>query len=93
VPTESSLPSPAPEILEYLAQHPNAEDTIDGIQWWFLEACIRKWAPKIPETVDLLVREGFLEMDDSSGDGQVRYRISSQYRATLEQHRTGLSKS
>jgi hypothetical protein len=93
VPTESSLPSPAPEILEYLARHPDAEDTIDGIQWWFLEAYIRKWAPKIPETVDLLVREGFLETDDSSGDGRVRYRISSQYRTRLEQHRAGSSKS
>lgn len=89
VPTESSLPSPAPEILEYLARHPDAQDTIDGIlHWWLLDACIRKWASKIAETLDLLVQEGFLEMKRSD-DGHVLYRVSPQYRMTLEQRRAG----
>lgn len=86
--TESSLPSPAPEILDYLARHPNAQDTIDGIlHWWLLDACIRKWEPRIAETVARLVEEGFLEMK-SSDDGHVLYRVSRQYRATLEKRRT-----
>ena len=86
--TESSLPSPAPEILDYLARHPDAQDTIDGIlHWWVLDACIRKWEAKIAETVALLVEEGFLEMK-SSDDGHVIYRISPPYRATLEKRRT-----
>lgn len=81
--TELSLPSPAPEILDYLARHPDAQDTIDGIlQWWLLDVCIRKWTPKIAETVSLLVEKGFLEMK-SSGDGHFLYRISPQYRNTL----------
>src|SRR5206468_483002 len=57
-----SLTSPAPEILDYLARHPEAQDTIDGIlHCRVLDACIRKWAPKIAETVAQLVEKGFLE--------------------------------
>jgi hypothetical protein len=85
VSTETSLPSPAPEILDYLARHPDAQDTIDGIlQWWVLDACIRKWTPKITETVSLLVEKGFLEMKPSE-DGHFLYRISSEYRNTLRE--------
>jgi hypothetical protein len=79
-----SLPSPAPEILDYLARHPDAQDTIDGIMhWWVLEACIRSWAPKITETVGRLVEQGFLE-EKSSMDGHVYYRVSPQYLAALQ---------
>ena len=42
-PISSSLSSPAPEILEYLARQPNAQDTIEGIvNWWVSDAHIRK---------------------------------------------------
>jgi len=82
---DPSLPSPAPEILDSLARHPDAQDTIDGIlHWWVLDACIRKWAPKIAETVAQLVDRGFLEERSSAG-GQVFYRASSHYLATLQQ--------
>jgi hypothetical protein len=85
VPTEPSLPSPAPEILDYLARHPDAQDTIDGIlHWWVLDSCIRKWSPTIAETVAQLVERGFLEMKPSA-DGHVFYRVSHQYLATLRQ--------
>jgi hypothetical protein len=79
------LSSPAPEILEYLARHPDAQDTIDGIlHWWVLDSCIRSWAPKITEAVGQLVEQGFLEQK-SSGGGHVFYRVSPQYLATLQQ--------
>lgn len=85
VPAEASLPSPAPEILDYLARHPDAQDTIDGIlHWWVLESCIRSWGPKIADTVELLVEQGFLEKKPS-GDGHIFYRVSPQYLATLPQ--------
>jgi len=80
-----SLPSPAPEILDYLASHPEAQDTLDGIlHWWVLDSCVRKWAPKISETVAQLVERGFLEAKPSS-DGNVLYRVSPHYLATLQQ--------
>jgi hypothetical protein len=85
VPSKPSLPSPAPEILDYLARHPDAQDTIDGIlHWWVLDSCIRNWAPTIAETVNLLVTGGFLE-ERSAGDGNVFYRLSRRYLATVQQ--------
>lgn len=83
--TKPLLPSPAPEILDYLARHPDAQDTIDGIlHWWVLDSCIRSWAPKIAETVGQLVEQGFLEQKPSTG-GHVFYRVSPQYLSTLRQ--------
>ena len=86
VPADLSLPSPAPEILDYLARHPDAQDTIDGIMhWWVLDACIRNWTPKITETIEQLVQQGFLEQKPSP-DGHIFYRVSRQYLATLKQN-------
>jgi hypothetical protein len=83
VPADIALPSPAPEILDYLARHPDAQDTIDGIMhWWVLDACIRNWTPKITETIAQLVQQGFLEQRPSA-DGHIFYRVSPQYLATL----------
>lgn len=85
MPADPSLPSPGPEILDYLARHPEAEDTIDGIlHWWVLDACIRTWAPQITKTVAQLVEQGFLEKSFSS-DGATFYRVSPQYLAALQQ--------
>jgi hypothetical protein len=78
------LPSPAPEILDYLARQPRAQDTMDGIHWWVLDSCIRNWAPKIARTVAELVERGFLEEKQSS-DGKMFYRVSADYLSTLRQ--------
>lgn len=86
MPLEPSLPSPAPEILDYLARHPDAQDTIDGIlHWWVLDSCIRKWSPTIAETVAQLVERGFLQ-EKPSTDGHVFYRVSPDYLATLPEN-------
>jgi hypothetical protein len=78
------LSSPAPEILEYLARQPGAQDTIDGIlHWWVLDACIRNWTPKIAETVAQLVEQGFLEQKRSA-DGKIFYRVSPRYLSILQ---------
>jgi hypothetical protein len=79
------LPSPAPEILDYLARQPEAQDTIEGIlQWWVLDSCIRTWEPKIADTVAHLVEQGFLDEAPSS-DGKVFYRISPRYLPLLQE--------
>jgi hypothetical protein len=85
VPADLSLPSPAPEILDYLTRHPDAQDTVDGIMhWWVLDTCIRTWAPKIAETIAQLVQQGFLEQKPSA-DGNVFYCVSPGYLATIQQ--------
>jgi hypothetical protein len=85
LPANPSLPSPAPEILDYLASHPEAQDTLDGIlHWWVLDACVQKWAPKIATAVAQLVELGFLKQKTSS-DGKIFYHISPNYLATLQQ--------
>jgi hypothetical protein len=82
------LPSPAPEILDYLARHPEAQDTLDGIlHWWVLDSCVKRWAPKIAEIVAKLVEQGFLE-EKLSPDGQTFYRVSPRYLSTLQQQPT-----
>jgi hypothetical protein len=78
--SDPKLPSPAPEILDYLARHPDAQDTIDGI----LDAYIRNWTPKIAKTVAQLVERGFLE-EKLSSNGRVFYHVSPRYLSTLQQ--------
>jgi hypothetical protein len=83
--TDPSLPSPAPEILDYLARQPGAQDTIEGIlHWWVLDAYIRNWVPKITETVTQLVKRGFLE-EKPSPDGKIFYHVSRRYLRKLQQ--------
>ena len=77
------LPSPAPEILDCLAKR-GAWGTIEDIQWWVLDSCIRGWAPKIAKTVAQLVERGFLE-EKRSSDGKIFYHASPRYLSTLQQ--------
>jgi len=85
--TNPRLRSPAPEILEYLFRQPEAQDTIDGIlQWWILDSCIRRWAPKIAKTVEKLVKQGFLE-EKPSADGRTFYHLSPRYLTARQQRR------
>ena len=79
---DPELPSPAPEILDYLARHPDAKDTLDGIYWWILDACIREWCPKIAATVAQLVEADLLIREAAAG-GKLFYSISPRYRAAL----------
>jgi hypothetical protein len=85
VPSNPPLSSPAPEILDYLARHPQAQDTLDGIlHWWVLDSCVKRWAPKIAETVAKLVEQGFLE-EKPSPDGQTFYHVSPNCLSKLQQ--------
>lgn len=52
------LQSVVQRIVRYLAAHPDAKDTAEGIgRWWIGEALPPK---SIREALDLLVSEGFL---------------------------------
>ena len=51
----------AREILAYLAEHPDAQDTLEGIvQWWLLERKIRYQTNIVKEILDDLVLQGLV---------------------------------
>jgi hypothetical protein len=64
------------DILAYLADHPDAEDTIEGIaQWWLLEQRIRQQIPVIENALAELADKGFV-IKQSGSNGRIRYRIN-----------------
>ena len=66
----------AREILAYLAEHPEAQDTLDGIiQWWLLEQKIKYQTTMVREAIAELVAEGFV-LEYKSRDSQIHYRTN-----------------
>ena len=76
-----SVLSPSPvtadsEILEYLARHPQAQDTVEGIaEWWILEQRVHASSAEVRAALDRLVARGLVSAQ-SSQDGRVFYRAS-----------------
>lgn len=63
-------------ILSYLLEHPDAEDTIDGIvEWWLMRQRIRYEAGRVKEALSELVHEGFI-LERQAAGSPVRYRIN-----------------
>ena len=66
----------ADEILQYLIDHPNAQDTLTGIvRWWLLERTIAHRTQLVKEVLDTLVAEKLVTADMGS-DFQIRYKIN-----------------
>ena len=66
----------ADEILQYLVDHPNAQDTLTGIvRWWLLERTIAHRTQLVKEVLDTLVAEKLVTADMGS-DFQIRYKIN-----------------
>jgi hypothetical protein len=72
LPTKSQI---AQEILAYLAEHPDAQDTLDGIaQWWLLERKIDKQLKIIKQALTSLKKQGRIE-EYTSSDLRTVYRL------------------
>jgi hypothetical protein len=66
----------ARKILTYLADHPDAQDTLDGIvQWWLAEQEIKYEIGIVNEIVSELVKKEFL-LAHKSTDSRVHYRMN-----------------
>jgi hypothetical protein len=81
------------EILTYLAQTPDAQDTFDGIlQWWAVERSRPRNPREVRAAVDELVSAGFL-VATRGRDQQERYRMNAarraDARALVDAHRGG----
>jgi Fe2+ or Zn2+ uptake regulation protein len=61
-------------ILAYLAEHPQAMDSVEGIaQWWIMRQQIRVKATTVTRVLQGLTEQGLVE---ELGDGeQRRYRL------------------
>jgi hypothetical protein len=78
----------ARHILSYLVEHPQAQDTLEGIlHWWLLEQQIKRWTPRVREALDELIAQGWVR-ERKGRDGQVHYRVNrrkiGRIRAALE---------
>ncbi len=64
----------AESILAYLAEHPQAMDTVEGIaQWWIMRQQVRVNVTTLARVLQGLADKGLLEQ---IGDGeQRRYRL------------------
>ncbi len=72
-PDKSSI---AHEILSYLAEHPEAKDTLEGIvHWWLLEQKIKHQTAIVKEAIAELVAKGFI-LEHTTADSQIHYRIN-----------------
>ena len=66
----------AKEILAYLAAHPDAQDTMEGIvEWWLLEQEIRRSTALVNAALAELVSQG-LVLERLGRDGRTHYRIN-----------------
>ncbi|MGA9365354.1 MAG: hypothetical protein WBW16_13400 [Bacteroidota bacterium] len=66
----------AQEILSYLVENPDAQDTLEGIvQWWLLERKIERQTVEVKEVLANLVVNGFL-IEHKTSDLRTHYGIN-----------------
>ena len=66
----------ARQLLTYLANNPDAEDTLDGIiEWWLLQQRIEDEMSRVKEALALLVSNQLL-IESSGRDARVFYRVN-----------------
>jgi hypothetical protein len=64
-------------ILAYLSEHPDAQDSIEGIsEWWLLDQMIKIETKSVMDALEQLVARD-LVMERKASDGQTYYRINS----------------
>jgi hypothetical protein len=64
------------QILAYLVEHPEAQDTVEGIvEWWLLERAIKSQETQIVKAISELVTKG-LVIEYQGRDLQTHYRIN-----------------
>jgi hypothetical protein len=65
----------AGDIMAYLVNHPEAQDTVEGItEWWLLEQKIRKTASEVKAALGTLVAKKKVKQVHRQ-DGRIYYRL------------------
>jgi hypothetical protein len=66
----TKLPKLARQILGYLREHPEAQDTLEGIMvWWVSERAIKKWLPETRRALAALVAQEYVAKHLGAGGG------------------------
>ena len=66
----------AHEILAYLAEHPDSQDTFEGIvQWWLLERKIKYQRDLVKEAISELIKNRLIVVNKRERDTIV-YRLN-----------------
>jgi hypothetical protein len=73
----------AHEILAYLVENPDAQDTLEGIiQWWLLEQRIKRQTTNVKEALAELVAQGLI-IERQGRDSRTHYRINRRRRGEI----------
>ena len=73
------------EIMTYLAENPDAQDTLDGVvEWWLLEQRIKKQMREVKATLDELVENGLL-VERRGKDSKTHYKINRRKYKKIQQ--------
>ena len=73
----SEKASIAHAILTYLSEHPDAQDTLEGIvEWWLLERKISHQAKTVKEVLDTLVSTA--QIDEVKRGNKTYYQLIEQ---------------
>jgi hypothetical protein len=76
LPINTKLPKLARQILRYLRDHPDAQDTLEGIMvWWVSERAIKKWLPEARRSLAALVAQQYVAKHSGIG-GATYYRLN-----------------
>jgi hypothetical protein len=69
------------QILAYLNEHPDAQDTQEGIaEWWLLEPRVRRVMTEVNRAIGELVALGFM-LRHQGHDRHIHYRLNPRKRA------------
>jgi hypothetical protein len=64
------------DILAYLVDHPEAQDTLEGItEWWLLEQKIKYQTKIVQEALEELVKSGLI-LTHKSWNSRTHYHIN-----------------
>jgi hypothetical protein len=76
----------ADEILAYLAKHPEAQDTLEGItEWWLLEQRIRSAIAEVDGALSSLVADNLL-VTRQCADGRTYYGLNRAKEREIRRH-------
>lgn len=73
------------DVLAYLAEHQQAQDTLEGIvEWWLIEQKIKQQTVMVKQVLNELVKKKYL-LETKGMDARVRYRINHRKEREIRQ--------